>query len=157
MKNYVLQGGLWVPATPVELEDKAAKFERMQRIAADLVARHAAMGPLGLMAMAPQVSGQQSQIDKLQVGLSPRFTAVNAGALVRAGVGILIAVTLTAAAAANTQLWDGAVGGGTSNQLFNGPTTLGPGTYWLYAAFSQGLNYVIATAVTDMVVITAGI
>lgn len=153
MKNYVLQGGLWVPATRVEFEDKTVKFERYQRVAAELVKRHAEFGPAGLMAMA--LTGQQSQIDKIQVGFSPRFTAITAGALARKGVGLLIAVTLTAAAGANTQLWDGTVGSG--NQLFNGPTTLGPGTYWVYAAFANDLNYVIATAVTDMVVITGGI
>jgi hypothetical protein len=153
MKNYVLQGGLWVPNSSVDME--RIKFERMLAVAKQLNFEHKQLLAIPDDIMAMALTGQQSQIDKLQVGFSPRFTAVNAGALVRKGVGVAIAVTLTAAAAANTQLWDGAVG--TGNQLFNGPTTLGPGTYWLYAAFANDLNYVIATAVTDMVVITAGI
>jgi hypothetical protein len=155
MQNYVLQGGLWVPSTHVDMQ--RLKFERMLEVAKQLNLSHKSLLGLPDSIMAMALTGQTSQIDKLQVGFSPRFTAINAGALVRKGVGIAIAVTLTAAAGANTQLWDNTVGGGSSNQLFNGPTTLGPGTYWLYAAFANDLNYVIATAVTDMVVITAGI
>lgn len=155
MNDYVLQGGLWVPTAHVDMQ--RVKFDRMLEVAKRLNADHKSLLGLPDDIMAMALTGQTSQIDKLQVGFSPRFTAINAGALVRAGVGIVLFVTITAAAGALITLWDGAVGGGTSNQLFNGPTTLGPGTYWLYAAFGQSLNYSIATAVTDMVVATAGI
>lgn len=153
MKNYVLQGNLWVPTAAVDME--RLKFERMLEVARRLNVEHKSLLAIPDDIMAMALSGQQSQIDKLQVGYSMRLTAINTGALVRKGVGIVLLVTLTAAAGANTQLWDGAVG--TGQQLFNGPTTLGPGTYWLYSAFSADLNYVIATAVTDMIVATAGI
>lgn len=99
-------------------------------------------------------SAAQVQIDKIQVGSSPRFTAQTAGTLVRAGVGILVAVTITGAAGALIDFWDGPVGSGTN--IFHGPVTLGPGTYWVYQSFANGLNIVIATAATDLVVITGG-
>jgi hypothetical protein len=168
MNNYVLDRGLWVPASLREsiefVEDKAAKFERMQSIAAQLVADYALKGPAGLMAMA-NPSGQVSQIDKLVVGFSPRFTAVAAGTLVRAGVGILVAVTLGIAAAAGgtVALFDG--NGGAPAQI--SPTidaTKGPITLWIYQAFgqtvgvtTQGLYITVATAVTDAIIVTAGI
>lgn len=99
-------------------------------------------------------SGAQVQIDKIQVGYSPRFTAITAGTLVRKGSGILVAVTITGAAQALIDLWDGPVG--TGQNIFHGPITLGPGTYWLYQSYANDLNIVIATAVTDLVVITGG-
>lgn len=106
--------------------------------------------------MAGVDSGQQVQIDKIQVGTSPRFTAIAADTLVRAGAGILVAVTVTAAAGAVVELWDGAVGGANSQLLFRFPATLGPGTYWIYKAFKQDLRIGVATATTDIVVITGG-
>jgi hypothetical protein len=100
-------------------------------------------------------SGQQSQVDKVQIGTSPRFTAITAGALVRAGVGICRYVTITGAAGAVIDLWDGAVG--TGQLIWHAPATLGPGTYWIEQSFANGLNIVIATAVTDLIVATGGI
>lgn len=107
--------------------------------------------------MAGADSGLQSQIDKIQVGTSPRFTAIAADTLVRSGSGIVVAVTITAPAGAVIDLWDGAVGGGNSQLLFHIPATLGPGTYWVYKAFKQDLHIAVATAVTDILVITGGI
>jgi hypothetical protein len=107
--------------------------------------------------MAGADSGLQVQINKIQVGTSPRFTAIVADAIVRADAGIIVAVTITGAAGAVIDLWDGAVGGGSSQLLFHIPATLGPGTYWVYKAFNKGLHIAIATAVTDILVITGGI
>lgn len=97
--------------------------------------------------------------DGIQLGQSPRFTAITADSPVRGSTGdkgILVAITITAPAGANIQLWDGPVGSGSSTLLFNVPTTLGPGTYWIYQDFKNGLHILIATAVTDCVVITGG-
>jgi hypothetical protein len=107
--------------------------------------------------MAGADSGLQVQIDKIQVGTSPRFTAITGDILVRADAGIILGVTITAPAGAVIDLWDGAVGGGTSQLLFHIPATLGPGTYWVYKAFNKGLHIQIATAVTDILVMTGGI
>lgn len=168
MKNYVLDRGIWAPASAREsiefIEDKAAKFERMQQVAAQLVADYALKGPAGLMAMA--ASGQQAQIDKLIVGYSPRFTAIQAATLVRAGVGILVAVTLGIAAAAGSTvaLFDGNGGAGASQISPTIDATKGPITLWIYQAFgqtinvtTQGLFLTIAAAVTDCNIVTAGI
>lgn len=168
MKNYVLQGKLWVPASASDVveiaEDKASKFEEYQRVAAELMKSYAQRGPVGVVAMA-NPSGQQAQADKIQLGFSPRFTAVGGPTVVRAGVGILVAVTLGIAAAAGstTQLFDGT--GGAPAQI--SPTidnTKGPITLWIFQAFgqtvgvtTQGLYITIATAVTDAIIITAGI
>lgn len=164
MKNYVLQGGLWVPATAIEVESQAQKFERYTRVAAELVRDYAERGPLGVMAMA-NPSGQVSQADKIQLGQSPRFTAIGGPTLVRAFAGILVAVTLGIAAAAGgtIALFDG--NGGAPAQI--SPTidaTKGPITLWIFQAFgqtvgvtNQGLYVTIATAVTDAIIITAGI
>lgn len=100
-------------------------------------------------------SAQQAQIDKIQVGYSPRFTAITAGTLVRKGAGMVLCITITAAAGAVVDLWDGPVGTGTN--IWHQPATLGPGTYWLYQSFANDLNIVVATAVTDQLIVTAGI
>lgn len=107
--------------------------------------------------MAGADSGLQVQINKIQVGTSPRFTAIAADTLVRAGAGILVGVTITAAAGAVIELWDGVVGGANSQLLWRCPATLGPGTYWCYKAFKQDLRIGVATAVTDILVMTGGI
>lgn len=101
------------------------------------------------------LTGRQIQIDKIQVGYSPRFTAITAGTLVRKGEGIVVGVIITAAAGAVVDLWDGPVG--TGQQLWHEPATLPPGYYPLYASFVNDLNIVIATAVTDLLVVTGGI
>lgn len=98
--------------------------------------------------------GKAVQIDKLTIGDSPRYTAIQAATLVRKGDGVLVAVTITGAAGAVIDLWEGSTGG---TNLFHGPATLGPGTYWIYQSFTGDLIMTIATAVTDMIVITAGI
>lgn len=101
------------------------------------------------------LTGRQIQIDKIQVGYSPRFTAITAGTLVRKGEGIVTGILITAPAGAVIDLWDGPVG--TGQQILHVPATLGPGYYPVYQSFANDLNIVIATAVTDILVETGGI
>jgi hypothetical protein len=105
------------------------------------------------------VSGLQSQIDKLQVGTSPRFTAITASTKVRDGAGICIGVQLGIAAAAGgtVQMFDGdpAGAGVAISPIYD--ATKGPIMLWLYQSFAQSLYIKIAVAVTDCSVITAGI
>ena len=96
--------------------------------------------------------------DGIQLGMAPRFTAITTSTKVRDGVGICVALTMGIAAGAGgtIQLFDGDPNGtGVAiSPLFD--ATKGPGTFWIYQDFKNGLFIRIAVAVTDCVVITGG-
>lgn len=98
--------------------------------------------------------GRPIRADGIQIGTSPRFTAITADTVVRRGDGIFRAITITGAAGGVIDIWEGTVGTGT--QLMHIPATTGPGTYWADQSFSGDLHIVIATAVTDLLVLTGG-
>jgi hypothetical protein len=97
--------------------------------------------------------------DAISYGQSPRFTAITTSTKVRDGKGILAGITLGIAAGAGgtVQLFDGDPNGaGTAiSPVFD--ATKGPGTFWIYQDYINSLYIRIAVAVTDCVVITAGV
>jgi len=99
--------------------------------------------------------GRPIRADGVQIGTSPRFTAITADTVVRKGDGLLRFVTITVVGAGVIDLWEGAVGTGT--QLAHFPANMPAGTYWFDQSFSGDLHIVIATAVTDLVVGTGGL
>lgn len=101
------------------------------------------------------LSKKQVQIDKIQVGFSPRFTGIQADTTVRDGEGILTHVTITGAAGAVIDFFDGPAASAITIAHF--PATTGPGTYTVNQTFANGLHMSIATSATDMIVGTGGL